>query len=219
MPKAIIFDFDGVLIDSEKYWPEITNILFTKLLKRACDPSDHQKITGHGMQGTHEIFTKDYGLTLSLAQYAEAVVAEATCIYDTLAQPISGVEACLQRLQSMNTRMAIASANQRHMIDIALDRLRLRKHFLAICSADDVPGRTKPFPDVYLHAATRMGILPTVCIAIEDSAPGIASAKAAGMTCIAFHTEHNNAQDLSGADIHIHSFDELTTDRLDSLLA
>ncbi len=106
--------------------------------------------------------------------------------------------------------MAVASSNEREVIDETCARLNLAHYFGAVSTRDDVPtGRIKPCPDVYLHAARNLGVAPADCLAIEDSPTGIAAAKAAGMRCIALHSPHNERQDMSAADLHIHGFDEL----------
>lgn len=220
MPTAIIFDFDGVLVDSEAHWPGLNVRIFERLeITRPWTKEYNDRIVGHGMESVHRLLAAEYGLTMSLTEYETIVWQEAIHVYDSLAMPIPGVVALLDRLKAAGIPMAIASSNERDVIGETAARLGLDAYFGSVATKDDVPlGRIKPCPDIYLHAARGLGIAPDECLAIEDSPTGIAAAKAAGMTCIALHSLHNEAQDMSAADIHIDGFDELDDARLGSLL-
>lgn len=220
MPTAIIFDFDGVLVDSEAHWPGLNVRIFERLkIARPWTREYNNRIVGHGAESVHRLLTAEYGLTMPLAEYETLVWEEATLAYETLVMPMPGVVAFLDRLRTAGTPMAIASSNERDVIEETALRLGLAGYFDAVATRDDVPpGRIKPCPDIYLLAAQGLRTAPSACLAIEDSPTGIAAAKAAGMTCVALRTEHNGGVDLSAADAHIDGFDELTEGRLESLL-
>jgi HAD superfamily hydrolase (TIGR01509 family) len=220
MAKAVIFDFDGVLVDSETHWPGLNARIFERLnIAKPWTKEYNDRIVGHGMESVHRVLTTEYGLTMPLPEYESIVWEEAIHVYDTLAMPIPGVVALLERLKTTGMPMAIGSSNERDVIQETCARLGLGTYFREIATRNDVPsGRIKPCPDIYLHAARSIGATPETCLAIEDSPTGIAAAKAAGMTCIALHSAHNEAQDMSAADIHINGFDELNDERLASLL-
>lgn len=218
MRKAVIFDFDGVLVDSERHWPLIGPRIIARISTMPWSTVDQQQLVGHGMLNTHAILTHDYDVKISYPDYERIVRAEARSIYDTLTQPLPGAIDCLRRLSNRRIPLAVASSNIREMIDVAMERLSLYDFFDVTCSGDDVPGRSKPLPDVYLLAAKLLHIAPEHCVAIEDSCTGIMAAKAAGMHCIALHTQDNAKQDLSAADTHINGLQALTNELLDSLL-
>ena len=115
-------------------------------------------------------------------------------------------------------RTAIASSSPERWIRIVVERFELTPLLDTIVSADDVGGKTKPLPDIYLEAASRLDLPPGECLAIEDSSIGLLAAKRAGMRVAAFRTEHNEGQDMSGADFELGSFAGLNYDRLISHL-
>jgi HAD superfamily hydrolase (TIGR01509 family) len=121
-----------------------------------------------------------------------------------------GALSCMERLKAADMALAIASSNREPFIRLALDRLGIADRFPVISASDDVPvDKAKPAPDLYLLAAKRLGLSPRECVAIEDSIPGIASAKSAGMFCVAMRTPYNEGIDLGAADIELASFDDL----------
>ena len=219
MRRAFLFDFDGVVVDSERYWPEIGRGLLAMLANVPVEQGAEQRFMGMSMHGTYDIFTKEFGMTLTLPEYETVVMEKAAEVYETSVQPIEGVVACLDRLVAAERLLAIGSSNKRLLVDAGLEKHGLGHYFPVRCCGDDVPGRGKPHPDVFLLAAERLGMEPADCAVIEDSSAGVAAAKAAGMYCVALHTDHNRSQDLSAADLHIAHFDELTAERIGSLVA
>lgn len=218
MPKAFIFDFDGTIVDSESHWPEISRRMYEKMTGKEWTEADQNRMVGQGMKDAHAIVTSEYGVSMDYQTYFRMVEEHSAVIYDSQANLCPGIAGVFDILKKKHVPMAIASSGHIAWIRAASRRLGIEKYFPVICTAEDVQ-RTKPYPDVYLLAAQKLGIDPARCIAVEDSNPGVRSAKAAGMTCIAYRTHHNAAQDLSMADMHIRSFDELTDARLDTLLA
>src|SRR5207248_10443177 len=110
----------------------------------------------------------------------------------------------------------LASTSSRDWVDFVVDGLTVRPYFHAIVAGDEVAAR-KPAPDVYLHAAERLGVPPGECVALEDSAPGVASARAAGMACIAIPNRVTVRHDLSAAHHRVADLAEVTLELLRSL--
>lgn len=219
MKTAVIFDFDGVMVDSERYWPDLGRRIFTKVSDLPFTDADHRKFTGNSLPNCHEIMVREYGLCMPYAEYEQVVTGCAREVYDTVVQAMPSLTPLIELLHARRMATAVASSNKRDFVVNTARRLDLEKHFPVIVTGDDVPhDRAKPHPDIYLLAAERLGMAATKCIAIEDSPTGIAAAKSAGMHCIALHTEHNELQDLSAADTHVAGFSELTDERLASLL-
>jgi HAD superfamily hydrolase (TIGR01509 family) len=216
--KAVIFDFDGVLVDSEAHWPSVNAVLFRKLSDGKDWVMEEGALTGKSMKGVYDILRNDYGLRMEQPDYERLVWEEALHIYESVASCVPGAVECLERLKRMGATMAIASSNERRVIDLTAARLGIGGYFAAVRCQDDVLTRTKPLPDVYLRAAEAIGRQAADCVAVEDSSTGVAAAKAAGMFCIALRSSHNERQDLSAADRMIRSFDELDDAALAALL-
>jgi HAD superfamily hydrolase (TIGR01509 family) len=215
--KAFIFDFDGVIVDSERRWKETGKTFFPALIPTWTD-ADGARLTGLGFAAAYKMLVEEYSLNMSFEDYAEK--RHAAAVDDTEEHkilPIHGLIALLERLQLMSMPIAIGSSAGRDWINRTLARLKLHQHFPVIVSADDVNHRTKPAPDIYLLVAEKLGVQPTECVVLEDSYYGVTAAKAAGMTCIAYRSDINGDQDLSKADAIVTHYEELTDEVLRTL--
>ena len=122
----------------------------------------------------------------------------------------------IERLTAGDYRRGLASTSSCDWVDFIVDGLQVRHHFHALVAGDEVAVR-KPAPDVYLRAAERLGVTPGECVALEDSAPGVASARAAGMACIAVPNRVTVYQDLTAANHQVAHLGEVTLELLRSL--
>lgn len=217
--NAFVFDFDGVIVDSERHWKTLGDGVFFPSLVPGWTRKDGVRFMGYGVRDAYDVLCKDYGVTLSFAAYEERLNACVSQVYAALCVPLPGLEGLLTRLNAMDVAIGIASSSQPSWIATALRRLQLETWFPVIVTAADVGHRAKPAPDVYRRAAELLGVPARRCIAFEDSKNGILSAKAAGMTCIAIHTDMNIEQHLFEADKHVTHMDELTTDVLTTLFS
>src|SRR5207253_9987263 len=130
--------------------------------------------------------------------------------------PMPGFDSLIERLTAHDYRRGLASTSSRDWVDFIVDGLAVRRHFHALVAGDEVEAR-KPAPDVYLRAAERLGVAPGECVALEDSAPGVASARAAGMACIAVPNRVTVHHDLSAANHRVAHLGEVTLKLLGSL--
>lgn len=210
MKQAFLFDFDGVIVDSEHYWKTVADVEFFPSLIPGWTELDGAKMMGLGVKSGYALLTEQYGLALSFEEYWTALDRAVSDIYTNKAQMLPGLVPLIERLTALQLPLGIASSSQRHWIEPTLDRLGLHSYFSTVCAANDVNERTKPLPDVYLLAAERLGIDPVSCIALEDSKNGVAAAKNAGMVCLAIRTYMNPEQDVSQADRIVTHYDELT---------
>lgn len=217
MIAALVFDFDGVLADSEP--------LHLRAYQETLEP------LGHSLP-REEYYSKylgynDYDMFVALADArrwkvdrgdVEALIAEKGRIYDSLLAGADhlypGAAAAIVRLAA-DYPLGIASGALRHEIEAVLRAQGLDRHFRFIVASGDTPA-SKPAPDPYRRAASLHGFEPAQCLAIEDSRWGIESAKAAGLWCIGI-TNTYPVGELLDADAIITSLDELTPELVRSL--
>lgn len=212
--KAFIFDFDGVIIDSERHWDRDAYDVYHSFIP-TFTREDDADLKGRNMHDIYKMLVEKFGITLTKDEYMEIIDRYASSVYREKSQLIPGVQDLIRRLQDAHVPMAIASSGERTWINIALERLNMANVFPLIVMAADV-GIGKPDPAVYLEAARRLEVEPKDCIALEDSTNGVASAKAAGMTCIAITHPWGYTQNLSRADMIVKSMDEITMELLKS---
>ena len=177
---AVLFDLDGVLVDSEPWWNDV-RIAFAGAHGRGWTDDDHHAVMGANSRGW-AITMRDRleldGMDLDTIQ--DAVVAGVVERYRTEPPPvIPGATDAVRRI-AVQVPVAIASSAHPDVIAAAIDALGLRDVLGAIVSSDDVP-HGKPAPDVYLAAASQLGVEPARCLVVEDSVNGVMAGKAAGM--------------------------------------
>ena len=214
---AVIFDMDGVIVDSEIHW-KTTEGYFLQSLIPTWNMSDQDKIIGLAVHDLYALLVSTYQLAKTKEQFLELYQEMANEIYGQKVSLMEGFTELLSVLHANHIPVALASSSPQTWINIMLERFNLRQSFQAIVSADELEGEGKPSPAIYLLTAKRLGVHPTRCIAIEDSKNGVLSAKNAGMYCIGFRNGFNAEQDLSRADMIIHHFAELDWETLQSLI-
>lgn len=197
--KAVIFDMDGVLVDSERQWKLAAEDQLRRLAPRWTD-ADSETIVGLGVVELHEYLERHHAPAPPRAEFLRLCDGLAEEVYGRRVTPAAGLEGLLAALAARGAKVGLASSSPRPWVDRVLDRFALRRHFGALATGDETPGRVKPEPDLYLLAAKRLGVDPGSCVAVEDSRYGVAAAKAAGMRCLALRSPDNAGQDLSRAD-------------------
>ncbi len=217
MMNAVIFDMDGVIVDSEIQWKTLEGYFLQSLIP-TWSSSDQDKIIGLGVHDLYTLLIGQYGLQKTKAQFLELYQEMANEIYGQKVSLIVGFSDLLTTLNKNNIPVALASSSPKSWINIMLRRFGLQSSFKVVVSADELEGEGKPSPAIYLLTAQRLGVSPTSCIAIEDSKNGVLSAKNAGMFCIGFRNGFNEEQDLSKADMIIHGFAKLHWHTLQQLL-
>lgn len=217
MKQAFIFDFDGVIVDSERLWRDIGDKEFYPSLVPGWTVEDGAKMMGHGIKAGFDRLVTLYGLQMEYEEYLRRVDELTDEIYMSRLELLPGIRELITRVTEIGMKIAIASSGNHDWIESVLVRKDLRETFSVICASEDVNDRTKPNPDVYLLAAERLGVSPAGCIALEDSFNGLTAAKTAGMVCLAIRTDMSALQDLSQADRIIAHYDELTEEVLRSL--
>jgi HAD superfamily hydrolase (TIGR01509 family) len=211
--EAVVFDVDGVLIDSEPVWERVRRTFVAERGGRWPDDAQ-DRLMGMSTAEWSAYLSEDFGLCLSPSQVAEGVTAAMAAEYQAHLPLLPGAVDAVRAL-SARWPLAVASSAPKSLIEAVLDASGLRQAFAAAVSSEEVP-RGKPAPDVYLEAAKRLGIPPASCAAIEDSSNGLRSASAAGLTVIAVpRPEYPPAADaLQQARAVLDSLTELTPDTI-----
>jgi mannitol-1-/sugar-/sorbitol-6-/2-deoxyglucose-6-phosphatase len=185
---AVILDLDGLLIDTEPVWRVAGSEVFAGL-GISLSERDLLDSTGQPMdvmiRGWRKRQPSDggRGAELTDAEVADRIIDHVIAHVTTEGQPMPGVTAMIARFERYGIPLAIASSSPLRLIDAVCDRFGLASIQVRCSGLDEV--QAKPAPDVYLTAARRLGVAPASCLALEDSPPGIAAAKAAGMRCLA----------------------------------
>jgi HAD superfamily hydrolase (TIGR01509 family) len=212
MIQTVIFDMDGVIIDSEPVYFEIDKQMFEEL-NIAVSFEEHCSYVGTSSQNMWTAIITKHGIS---EQPAELMRKEYSLYLEHLAnandlQPIDGVVELIHELYKNNFKLVLASSSQMASIDIVLNKFKLDELFIAKVSGSEL-AHSKPHPEIFLRSARLIKSDPSECIVIEDSKNGVTAAKAAGMKCIGFLNPNSGNQDLKNADLVIHSFGELNAD-------
>jgi HAD superfamily hydrolase (TIGR01509 family) len=207
--EAVVFDMDGVLIESEEVWDAVRAVYVRERGGR-YDAEIQRAMMGMSSPEWSRYLHETAGVPQSPEEINAEVVRRLLETYRTHLPLMPGAVDAVRRLAERYP-LAVASSSNRPVIDAVLEIAGLAQYFDATVSSEEVP-RGKPAPDVYLEAARRLGIAPERCAAVEDSHGGIRAAKAAGMFTIAFPnpTYPPDEESLAQADVVIRSLDELT---------
>jgi beta-phosphoglucomutase len=211
---AIVFDFDGVLANSEPLHLQSYQAVLAELGVTLGRDEYYQEYLGFDDVTAFKTLSERRGLGWDGQEITE-IVARKAVVFDEIVASTDVLYpeavSCVERLAA-TLPLGIASGALRHEIEAILRRSGLDKHFRFIVAAGET-ARGKPAPDPYRRAARLHARPPEQCVAIEDSRWGIESAKDAGLHCVGITTSYG-ARDLPGADAIIGSLDEFTVDLL-----
>jgi HAD superfamily hydrolase (TIGR01509 family) len=212
--EAVVFDLDGLLLDSEQVWDDAREQLAKERGGRWHDQAQKDMM---GMSSTEwsRYMHDRIGLPEPPEEINREVVERLEAIYREHLPAIPGAREAVERLAA-RWPLGLASSSNRELIDLALELLGVKHLFAATVSSEEV-ARGKPAPDVYLEAARRLGVDPTHAAAVEDSNNGILAAKAAGMRVLAIPNRHfpPGEDALAQADVVLDSLAELTPEAVE----
>jgi HAD superfamily hydrolase (TIGR01509 family) len=210
---AVVFDLDGVLIDSEHVWDQARRELAAERGGRWTETASRDMMGMSSLEWSrymHDVI----GVPDPPEEISTEVVRRLEEIYRRDLPLVDGAVDAVERLAA-RWPLGLASSSNRELIDLVLDLSGLARYFRATVSSEEV-GRGKPEPGVYLEAARRLDVAPERCAAVEDSEAGIRSAKAAGMRVLAIPNPHFPPKDdaLALADDVLGSLAELGPERV-----
>jgi HAD superfamily hydrolase (TIGR01509 family) len=180
--EAVIFDLDGLLVDSEAVWDEVRMRFVEENGGTWHDGAQRDMMGMSSVEWSHYVRDR-----LGVDMDPEEISREAADrVADTYREKLPLLPGAVEAVKSLAAEwpLGLASSSNRHVIDLVLELAKIADDFQATVSSEEV-GAGKPAPDVYVEAASRLGIDPAACVAIEDSTNGIRSAHAAGMPVIA----------------------------------
>ena len=217
MIQTVIFDMDGVIVDTEpvhryayfKHFEElnipVTDAMFTTFTGNS---------TRNVFQNLKEIFNLEQDVE-DLIQRKRTIFNDAFDSKEDL-ELLEGVEKLIKDLYENGVQLILASSASKVTIERVFRRFKLHPYFTHLVSGEDFP-KSKPHPAIFEHAASLSIAAKECCIVIEDSTNGIKASNAAGIFCVGYNSIHSKSQDLSEANFIINNFNELNFDKVKNI--
>jgi len=216
MVRAIIFDMDGVIIDSEPIHYDANKRIFEEL-GIPVNNSLYSNYIGVSNQEMWEDLKNEYDLQQSVEELVEKQNSQNLELFNEFVkEPIEGVVELLKNLKENGYKIALASSSPMRLIKEVICKFDIEKYFEVVVSSEDVT-RGKPKPDIFIYTAGLLNVKPYECLVIEDSKNGVKAAKAAGMKCIGFKNPNSINQDLSKADVVVENMKEISLELIEKL--
>ena len=211
MKQCVIFDMDGVIIDSEPLHQECERMIFGKL-GITVTQEQHNNLVGTTDETIWSGIVEQFKLPVSVQE----IIRLKKSLYLDFLKKEGGIRVVpyapelIAGLVQNDYLLALATSSPREQVDFILGETGFRLSFQAVVSGDGIQ-HGKPHPEIFLKAAGLIGIKPGSCVVIEDSTNGVSAAKSAGMKCIGFQNPVSGIQDLSKADTIVRSLEEIIT--------
>lgn len=209
MFKAVLFDMDGVIINTEPVYMEVEMKLASELgIPLTEDIQKRYTGVHHSVMWNDLKIAHDFSMTSDEITEIESRLVNSYYLHGSL-EPIEPTIELIKKLSSEGIYCAIATSNDECNANLVVERLGIKRYVSTIVSSSNVR-KCKPAPDIFLLAADLLGVESKDCVVVEDSKSGCLAAKAAGMKVVAYQNPHSGNQDLSAANLVIHDMGELT---------
>ena len=212
MIQTVIFDMDGVIVDTEPVHHYAYDLHF-KQLNIPITPEMYASFTGNSTKNIFERLKAEFNLEEDVQTLVETKRNLFNDAFDSKEDLylLDGVEDLIKELHAKGIQLVLASSSATVTINRIFNRFGLHHYFTHIISGEDFP-KSKPHPAIFQHAAFLANTPVEQCIVIEDSTNGVAAAKAAGIYCVGYDSVNSKLQDYSKADKVISHFNELSFD-------
>jgi len=211
MIKAVLFDMDNVIVDSEEIHLDAEEILFLKH-NITRDPKEVAKYSGVKDDIMFDDFIKKHNVN---STPEEMMKQKWDLLHKALNEntiPIKGVIELIKKFKEKGLKLAVVSSSYENIVMLVLNNLNIKDYFNVIVTGSDNL-KSKPSPECFLEAAKRLNTAPEECLVIEDAEHGVEAAKSAGMKCVGFVYPKGYDQDISKADIIVDDFRKLDLEK------
>jgi beta-phosphoglucomutase family hydrolase len=212
MIKAVIFDMDGVIAETEHVHIKAEKQTMLKYGIQISEEELHE-YTGTTAKRMFKELIEKYKLDTTFEKIFNEKEKILFGLLEEDTKPTKGAIELLHKLKEMNIKLGIASSSHRKLIRYVLKKLKITHLFDSIVSAEDIVN-SKPHPEIFLTSAKRLKVNPAACLVVEDSKLGVQAAKKAGMKCLGYINPSSGNQDLSKADIVTDDFSKLDVQKL-----
>jgi HAD superfamily hydrolase (TIGR01509 family) len=207
MLKAVIYDMDGLLIDSMLHWMDLDREHFGRYGVELT-PEIIRQLTGHSGKENAKWIKENILPETNEEEYFSIRQGSFREIYASKTVPLPGADELIIKLKNKGLKQAIASGAPLEVVEIVASRFDWKQHLDDLISADHVGDVGKPDPAIFLHAAKKLGVDPKECLVFEDAENGVVAAKRAGMKCIAVPDSRWSFGDFSQADLVVNSLED-----------
>jgi HAD superfamily hydrolase (TIGR01509 family) len=201
-PAAVLFDMDGVLVDSERYWAAFEAEFYPEAV--AGERVAREETTGMNYRDIYRYLDEEYGTTVTESAFVERYESAAERVYREQVSLLDGAGPMVDAVREAGYRVAVVSSSPLRWIRWVVERFDLGP-FDELVSAEEFDGPGKPAPDVYEHAAAELGVSPRECVVVEDSVNGVRAGAAAGASTVGYRGPDAADPDLdlaaAGADV------------------
>ena len=208
LPRAVIFDMDGLMLRSEELWSEVDRLVLAEYGRR-YDPSRKHLFMGCEKQESARRFLEVYEIREAPETIARHRSERVRDLYRQRVELMPGLEELVADLAGWGKALAVATSAEKAIVEIVQARFEVFRRYQAVVCADDVK-RGKPAPDLFLEAARRLGVPPEAALVLEDSPNGVDAALAAGMKVIAVPSPSVRRESLSHATLTVEGLTDIS---------
>ncbi|MAG60398.1 hypothetical protein CL619_01295 [archaeon] len=219
MIKAIIFDMDGVLIDSPKYnWEAFNQILQKKYGVQIPMQKKKERYLGRSLKEQLEMIRYDYNINeeINVSEFSKEARTIQEQLMKNILVPNPNILNLISEAKKQGIKVAVATSSSKDRAIMILSKTAVYEKLDVFVNCEDVK-QHKPHPALYLEAATQLEIDPKQCLVFEDAYSGISAAQAAGMKVVGLVTDFHSAEELEHTDLVISNFAEISVDKLQQL--